>query len=190
MNKIIAIFALLTFSFTISAQTSIKVGLNRANLDVSAKDVYDVNAKSSYLVGLHYLFNLQEVIGLETGLMYQRFSTDFKSTENTVKFNREYIAVPILIKFNPGSVFSLGGGLQASYLIKDNFSENFINRSFDLSAQAQANINIFKKIGLEIGYNLGFLPSIEFVDKRIGNIDFERGDAKNKYFYGAVTYGF
>ena len=141
---------LLFLTTIVSAQMSLKVGVNRAELNVNDKEFYDVKPKTNYMVGLHYLFSFNEVVGLESGLMYQRFSTDFKGGPDIYDIDRDYIAIPVLLKFNPGTVFSAGAGLQASFKVKDSFRDNFNNNDFDLSAQIQATINIFKSLGIEL----------------------------------------
>ncbi len=190
MKNIILIACSIFIISGIQAQTTFKIGVNRADLDLDNKDFYKVSSKSNYLIGLHHLFVFNKNIGLEAGLMYQRFSNDFKGGPDIYDFDRDYLAVPINIKFNPVSRFSFGAGIQTSFKVKDSFSENFDNRDFDISAQLMASVRIFRSIGLEFGYNLGFLPLVEFDMKSVGDVNFTNGEAKNRYFYGAAYYKF
>ena len=168
------------------AQPTIKLGATYSDLGFKDSPVFDVNPKSNLYLGLHYQLFFTDIIGIEPGINYHRLSTNLNSSSSGFKLQRNYVGIPVLIKILPNSVFSFGGGLEASFLAKDNLKDNFENKNFNVSGQLQVTFNPLKQLGFELGYNFGFTPYVTFEDKEFGNFQFRNGEARNEYFYAAL----
>ncbi|MFZ1789427.1 MAG: outer membrane beta-barrel protein [Saprospiraceae bacterium] len=183
IKTVILLFVMAFTTITAWAQPSIKIGATYADLNLNDNALFDVTSKPNLYLGLHYQLFFTDVIGIEPGITYQRLTSVLETPIADFKLNRDYIGIPVLIKILPNSVFSFGGGVQAGFLMKDNLSDNFENKNFTMSGQVQATINPVKQFGIELGYNFGFTPYIEFTNKEVGNFQFQNGDGSNRYFY-------
>ncbi|HMS70437.1 MAG TPA: outer membrane beta-barrel protein [Saprospiraceae bacterium] len=184
--KSFVILSMLVFgSISIWAQPTIKIGGTYADLDLNDNALFDVTSNPNLYLGLHYQLFFTDIIGIEPGITYQRLTSTLKTPIADFKLNRDYIGIPVLIKIIPNSILSFGGGVQAGFLMKDNLSDNFENKNFTLSGQLQATFNPVQQFGIELGYNFGFTPYIEFTNKEVGDFQFQNGDGSNKYFYAA-----
>lgn len=183
-KKLIFTLGIIFSSLTmIKSQTSLKVGSTIASLSTDDNFLFSKSPAANLFVGLHYQLFFNNLIGLEPGLTYYKLSTKIKSGNTAFKLTRSYIGVPILVKFFPKSMFSFGGGLQAGFLASDNFEDNFENNNFDVSGQLQVTFTPIKQVGIELGYNYGLTPYVEFKPINFNNLQFQEGDARNKYFY-------
>lgn len=184
--KSFVILSMLVFgSISIWAQPTIKIGGTYADLDLNDNALFDVTSNPNLYLGLHYQLFFTDIIGIEPGITYQRLTSTLKTPIADFKLNRDYIGIPVLIKIIPNSILSFGGGVQAGFLMKDNLSDNFENKNFTLSGQLQATFNPVQQFGIELGYNFGFTPYIEFTNKEVSDFQFQNGDGSNKYFYAA-----
>ena len=184
--KSFVVVSMLVFgSISVWAQPTIKIGGTYADLDLNDNALFDVTSNPNLFLGLHYQLFFTDVIGIEPGITYQRLTSTLKTPIADFKLNRDYIVIPVLIKIIPNSILSFGGGVQAGFLMKDNLSDNFENKNFTLSGQLQATFNPVQQFGIELGYNFGFTPYIEFTNKEVGDFQFQNGDGSNKYFYAA-----
>ncbi|MBK8389270.1 MAG: outer membrane beta-barrel protein [Saprospiraceae bacterium] len=184
--KSFVVVSMLVFgSISVWAQPTIKIGGTYADLDLNDNALFDVTSNPNLFLGLHYQLFFTDVIGIEPGITYQRLTSTLKTPIADFKLNRDYIGIPVLIKIIPNSILSFGGGVQAGFLMKDNLSDNFENKNFTLSGQLQATFNPVQQFGIELGYNFGFTPYIEFTNKEVGDFQFQNGDGSNKYFYAA-----
>ena len=171
------------------AQTSrvgIKGGLNLSNLYVD--DVNDENARIGFNIGLYGQIMSSETFALQPELL---FST--KGSENeydgiidqTIKFNLNYLDLPILAVFKLGESAEIHAGAYASYLLGANVSydgdlgsgnedldrDNF--KSYDFGLVGGFGLN-FGALQAGLRYNYGL---VEIADSDAA--EFVVGDAKN-----------
>ena len=181
--KIFMITLLLIVSQMGQSQFSIKLGGTAASLSTKGQTLLKTSARADYLIGVHYQFFFSDVVGIEPGIMYQNLTTRFSIPGASFDLKRDYIAIPVLVKIFPNSLFSFGGGLQASFLAHDNFEDNFKNDQFTVSGQLQVTLNPTPQFGLELGYNYGFVPYVTFNNREFNGISFKEGDGRNKFYY-------
>lgn len=173
------------FGIRAYSQATIKIGGTYADLKTTGI-FYDVKPQTNLFAGIHYQLFFSDIIGIEPGISYYKLSSVFDTNLGDVKVTRDYIGVPLLVKFFPNSVISFGGGLQAGFLAKDDLSDNFRNKNFDLTAQAQITFTPIKQIGVELGYNYGMTPYLEYDTQTIGDFQFSNGNGTNSFLYATL----
>lgn len=183
------ILIMLAFSFFLGniafSQATFKIGGTYADIKTNSL-FYDIKPQTNLFVGVHYQLFFSEIIGIEPGISYYKLSSDFQTSLGDINVTRDYIGIPILVKFFPKSVVSFGGGLQAGFLANDNLDDNFRNKNFDLTAQAQLTFTPIKQVGLELGYNYGMTPYLEYDAQTVGDFQFENGTGANRFFYATL----
>ena len=188
MKKLSIIFAficILILGNKAYSQATFKIGGTYADVRTSGL-FYDIKPQANLFAGIHYQFFFSGVIGIEPGITYYKLSSLFDTNLGDIKVTRDYIGIPLLVKFFPNSIVSFGGGLQAGFLAKDNLDENFRNNKFDLTAQTQLTFTPIKQLGIEVGYNYGLTPYFEYDAQSVGDVQFSNGDGSNKFFYATL----
>ena len=106
------------------ARAGIKGGLNVSNLYID--DINDENARYGFNVGLYGQVLSSEVFALQPELLYStKGSKAFYNNgtfEQTVKYNLNYLDLPVLAVFKLGESAEIQIGPYASYLLNANIS--------------------------------------------------------------------
>lgn len=183
-NKIFSLTLVFVIAgLTALAQPTFKIGATLADIDAPEQDLFELNPKANLFVGIHLPLNFSDEFGIEPGLVYQRMTTELSTPIANITSTRDFIALPVLLKFFPTYIFSFGGGIQASFLAKDSFKENFQNKDFTMSAQVQGTVTPIPEVGIEFGYNFGLTPYTNFESTEIGSVSFKNGNGRNKFYY-------
>lgn len=170
-----------------NTRAGIKGGLNASNLYV--ENVDDENARIGFHAGLYGQIVTSEFIALQAELLYStKGSEDYYNDglfNQKVKYNLNYIDLPLLLVFKLGEVVELHAGGYASYLLGANISyegdfangEDEVDRdhlkSHDLGFSGGVGVN-FGAIQVGARYNYGLV--------QLADSDASRaliGDSKN-----------
>jgi len=205
-NKFIQLTLLLTLMFGVSQQASaqfnkragVKGGLNASNLYVD--DVNDENARIGLHVGLYGQLAASEALALQAEILFStRGSEDHYDDgvfNQEVKYNLNYIDVPLFLVLKAGDAveFHLGG--YGSYLVGANISydgdlangEDEIDRdhlkSYDLGLVGGVGVN-FGAVQVGARYNYGL---VELADSDAARALI--GDSKNSCAQLFVAFNF
>lgn len=88
-----------------------KVGFNLS--EISAKDS---KFKAGLVAGLEGQYQINNWFALSAGLLYTQEGTKIKDSE--LKFNLEYLNIPVMAKFYVAKGLSLNAGLQLGFMTK------------------------------------------------------------------------
>lgn len=106
-----------------TTKAGIKGGLNVSNLYL--EDVSDENARLGAHIGLFAQFLSAGVVGFQTELLYSTKGTVgqyYGAFDQEVKYNFNYIDLPVLAVFKVGETVEIHAGGYASYLLGANIS--------------------------------------------------------------------
>ena len=169
-----------------SPRMGIKGGLNLSNLYLN--NVSDENARIGFNVGVYGQLLSTDVFALQPELLYSTKGShnEFDGFPNqTVKFNLNYLDLPVLAVFKLGKSAEIHAGGYASYLLNANIShdgdfgsgsedlnrDNF--KSFDYGLVGGFGLN-FGAVQVGARYNFGL---VEIADSDAADLII--GDAKN-----------
>jgi len=129
-SKILSLFALISLMSVLASNTSfaqaragIKGGLNVSNLYID--DIHDENARYGFNVGLYGQVLSSDAFALQPELLYStKGSEAFYDGvfEQKVKYNLNYLDLPVLAVFKLGKSAEIHVGPYASYLLNANVS--------------------------------------------------------------------
>jgi hypothetical protein len=179
-------------------RAGIKGGINASNLYVD--DVDDENARIGFHVGFYGQMAPSEAITLQAELLFStRGAEDHYSDgvfEQEVKYNLNYIDLPLLVVFKVGESVEFHAGGYASYLVGANISydgdfangEDEIDRDhlkqYDLGLAGGVGVN-FGAIQVGARYNYGL---VELADSDAARTLI--GDSKNSCAQLFVAFNF
>lgn len=138
----------------------LKAGINYANQTGTAITVnntnYNTDAITSYHAGIVAEIHLLKQLSLQPELIYSTQGATYKNVVEEFKNELGYISIPILLKINLNSVFSLDLGPQASFLLseKNNFTTDDAS-TFEFATVGGLGIKLSKSIFLQGRYVLG-----------------------------------
>lgn len=171
-----------------------KVGLTVNDLHFN-KDVVDADNQTGWTAGLMAEFTVP-VIGISADLsaMYVRRNAKFLEENELSKDNRDYIEIPLNIKYKFGLpvvskflVPYVGLGPSVSFLTsRRNISEAYRNKSVDWALNFGFGVQLLSHIDLNARYGLGLTKAISTVS------DFEDAgiEGKNRYWTISLAYLF
>ncbi len=169
MKKIFLLIAFVA-SFAVASQAQaprfgVKAGLNLANLTGDGADLLDLKMKPGFYVGVQGTFDITESIGIQPEVV---FSAQGAKDEDDVKYNLNYLNIPVLAKYRTPSGFFAETGPQIGFLmsakakddndsedIKDDFKGTDFSWVFGLGYQTQSGF------GVNGRFNLGLSNIIE-----------------------------
>jgi Outer membrane protein beta-barrel domain len=170
-----------------SKRAGIKGGLNISNLYLN--DVTDENARLGLHAGIYGQLVSSDVFALQTELLFSTKGSHAKYSDGAfqqeVKYNLNYLDLPVLAVFKIGELVELHAGGYASYLLNANisYSGDLANgldevdqdnlKSFDYGLVGGVGFN-FGNIQIGARYNLGL---VELADSSIARTVI--GDVKN-----------
>lgn len=168
------------------ARVGIKGGLNVSNLYVD--EVTDENARVGFNAGLYGQILATDAFALQPELLYSTKGSENEFDgviDQTVKFNLNYLELPVLAVFKLGNAAELHAGAYGSYLLRANVSysgdlgdggedldrDNF--KSFDYGLVGGLGLN-FGDLQVGARYNYGL---VELANS--DNAEAILGDSKN-----------
>jgi opacity protein-like surface antigen len=174
MKKIIltaaAVFAF-GFANAQDVKFGVKGGLNIANF---SGDVEDNSSKVGFNVGGFVEIKISDKFAVQPELLYSTQGTKFKMLEGVdsaeIKFNLEYINIPVMAKYFVADKFSLEAGPQIGFLTSakadytatidgetetgdENIKKNF--ESVDFGLNFGAGYEFTENLSASVRYNLG-----------------------------------
>lgn len=165
------------------ARAGIKGGLNVSNLYID--DVNDENARYGFNVGVYGQVVSNDVFALQPELLFTTKGAKGEYTgliDQTVKFNLNYLELPILAVFKLGDAAEIHVGPYVSYLLSANtsFSGDLANgtddidrdqlKSFDYGLAGGVGFNFGAlQIGARYNYGLVKLADSDVADTFLGD---------------------
>ena len=198
MKKLFLFMALAVFALNVNAQDEtlqaetsqgvtfgVKAGMNFANLN---GDIEENDMKLGFHFGgvAEIMFN--DKFAVQPELLYSSQGTQFDFAGETLKYNLDYINVPVMAKYYVAEGFSVEAGPQVGFLVSakskfDGDTEDIEDlKSIDFGFNFGAGYKLDSGLNFSARYNLG-LSNIDDVD----NSDFE---IKNGVIQVSVGYMF
>ena len=191
MKKItLSIIAVLAFGFANAqgVKFGVKGGISLTNL--TGDDIEDNSSKVGFLVGGFAEIKLTEKFAIQPELLFATQGTKFEADGDDLKYNLNYLNVPVMAKFYVADKFSLEAGPQIGFLLsakakagdEDEDVKDFF-KSVDFGVNFGAGYDFTENLSAGVRYNLG-LANI---------LDTEEGNdtkIKNSVFSLAVGYKF
>ena len=122
MKKIMMIAAMMVATVAAKAQFEPgtfsfqpKVGFNLASITAD-----DTKYKPGFAVGLEGQYQMNNWFGLSAAVMYQQQGTKVKNIDD-LKWNIDYVNIPLMAKFYVTKGLSLNVGLQPGFMVKSKF---------------------------------------------------------------------
>ena len=179
MKRLVLAFAAIVVfsiaSYSQGARFGVKLG---ANLDQIDGQAFDKGFNLSYHLGGFAEIDLSKKWGIQPELLWSQtagrrsdFNTlypDLVNPNGSEKFELNYLTIPVLLRYNIGSLVSLNAGPQFSVLLNDdktlleNGESAFKNGDFAMVLGAQLNFSMLRVYGR---YNIG-LANINDVDNQ------------------------
>ena len=183
MKKIMMIAAMMVAALSANAQNEVgqvtlqpKVGMNIANLTGSGN-----KAKVGLVAGVEAEYGVAENFGITAGVLYSmEGSKSEKYDGKSVKFNTDYINVPIMAQYYLIPGLAVKAGAQFGFNVRKKFSydgnsidaNEFFN-DLDLDTKVQTfNFSIpvgvsyeYQSFVLDARYNIGMTKTLKNVDK-------------------------
>lgn len=179
MRKIILVFTLVAFGTIVQAQglrAGIKAG---ANLNKVTGQSFDDGFDLSYHVGGFFEIDFNKKWGIQPEVLWSQTKTTRSSGFNSIysgilnpnsdqQIKLDYIAIPVLLRYNIGNMLTLNAGPQFGILVNqnDNLLQNgkaaFKKGDFSMVAGAQINFAVLRVYGR---YNIG-LQNLNDIDNK------------------------
>jgi len=137
-------------------------------------------------------------ISLEPGYIQkggvQQYNKEDK--DDDVRFQMNYLQLPLLVDFYLGKKFSISVGPEFAYLIsvkvksKDlsNDISNFYDNNFEISGNIGINYNIHKHFDIGLRYNLGLTYTTKIIWSEETGIPIDESKEYNQYFQFLVRF--
>ena len=183
---ILTVIALTTTTSLAQAQFGATAGLNMAN--VSGDDDMEGDMKMGMHVGVSASFELSDAMTLKTGALYSMKGMQESLDGETLKFNLDYIEIPVNLSFAVSDQMSLMAGpyiglLMSAKVMYDGdelFDLKDDMRAMDFGINIEAGFAVTEVISINAGYQMGLTSLDEDGD----------GDAKNSNILIGMTYSF
>jgi hypothetical protein len=184
---------LMIFSMRSHSQLALKFGVVKSNFsigDLKSSDLYDSSINPLF-GGITYQIKPLGIVGIETGLLYTGLVQKSKANGllGLPEIKNHYLIIPVSVNLLPKSFISPGVGLHLSSLVNSSFKEVYNTKAFDAAALVKLNINLISKLGVELGYNFGFIPfsSLEITD--VNGVVIKNNEFRNRFLYLAAKIG-
>jgi hypothetical protein len=179
------------------ARAGIKGGLNASNLYID--DVNDENARLGFNVGLYGQTYSESALALQVELLYSTKGSKNvydEPVDQEVKFNLNYLELPLMAVIKLGDAVELHFGGYASYLLNANieYDGDLVDdvdeidkdnlKSYDLGLLGGVGIN-FGAVQIGARYNYGL---VELADSDAA--EFMLGDSKNSCAQLFIAFNF
>lgn len=198
MKKIMMIAAMMVATVAAKAQfepgtfsLQPKVGFNLASITSD-----DTKYKPGFAVGLEGQYQMNNWFALSAAVMYQQMGTKVKNIDD-LKWNIDYVNIPIMAKFYVTKGLSLNAGLQPGFMVKSKFKVGDADldvkdacNSFDLSVPLSIAYELPMGLAFEARYTYG-LTNVgkDAFDSKTSSYD-KLYQNKNSVFQITVGYKF
>ena len=198
MKKILMIAAMMIATIAAKAQfepgtfsLQPKVGFNLS--EISAKDS---KFKAGLVAGLEGQYQINNWFALSAGLLYTQEGTKIKDSE--LKFNLEYLNIPVMAKFYVAKGLSLNAGLQLGFMTKGKLKGNGYNDDIksicnkaDFSIPLSIAYEFTNGLSFEARYTGGLTNVIKEETIKAAGMSYKwEKDNKNEVFMLTVGYKF
>ena len=198
MKKILMIAAMMVATIAAKAQfepgtfsLQPKVGFNLS--EISAKDS---KSKAGLVAGLEGQYQINNWFALSAGLLYTQEGTKIKDSE--LKFNLEYLNIPVMAKFYVAKGLSLNAGLQLGFMTKGKLKGNGYNDDIksicnkaDFSIPLSIAYEFTNGLSFEARYTGGLTNVIKEETIKAAGMSYKwEKDNKNEVFMLTVGYKF
>lgn len=179
MKKSLFLFLAVLLFNSASAQFYVKGGalVNQINKDL--KTIY--KAKPSYMLGIGQEIGFS-LLALDIGLNYYEIKQELNISKQIS--NNRLAGLSAQLRFKPSSFFDVGAGIMPSVSVSRD--EDIFEKSVDVSGLISIGVYPIKNIGVELGYNAGFIPysTIEIKDSVGATID--QIDSNRNFYHLAL----
>ncbi len=172
-----------------------KAGVNFAN--ISGLDNSEM--KTGFHVGAVAEIKFNEKFSIQPEVVYSAQGTKFTSNNAEVKWNNDYINIPIMAKYYVVNGFSVEAGPQVGFLMKAEQEGTYMG--YTGTADVKDN---YKSVDFGVNFGLAYdLPQGFFVNARynlglskvgedytIGNVTYKAEDHKNNVIQVGIGYKF
>ncbi|KAA5827891.1 PorT family protein [Algibacter amylolyticus] len=181
---ILGVIAAVTFFKTTQAQTisfGAKAGLNVSTFNGNRSgDEINRNSLIGFHAGLIAETRINDFINLQPEIIYSRGGAE---EENIVKFQLDYISIPVMFKFYVADRLSIDVGPQFGFLVGDKakFEDDNVPEfdtdasTFDFALNTGLGIDISDKWFSQIRYSYGVTTIAENPDVKNGIFQFSIG---------------
>lgn len=172
-----------------------KVGLTVNDLHFN-KSVVDADNQTGWTAGLMTEFTVPVIgLGFDLSAMYVRRNTKFLVENNLSKDNRDYIEIPLNLKYKFSLpivskilVPYLGVGPSVSFLTSRRNIENaYKNKSVDWAMNFGFGVQLLSHLDINARYGLGLTKAVRAVDSSLDKAGIE---GKNRYWTISLAYLF
>lgn len=176
MKKIMMIAALMVAALSANAQNEVgqftlqpKAGINISTITGDG----DQKAKIGLVAGVEAEYGIAEKFGIAFGALYSMEGckfTDYAGTDKSLKYNLDYINIPILAQFYPVKGLAIKAGVQPAFNVrhKASFDGNTatINdiQGFNLSIPVGLSYE-YEHFVLDARYNIGITKLVKDSDQ-------------------------
>ena len=145
-----------------------KVGMNLATITGDG----DQKMKVGLLAGAELEYGIAENFGLDFGVLYSMEGCRFKEDgmDKSLKYNLDYINIPILAQFYPAKGFAIKAGVQPAFNVRHKVS--YDGDSADLDGIQSFNFSIpvglsyeYQCFVLDARYNIGITKLVKDADQ-------------------------
>ena len=154
----LTVFVLFFFAFSIQAQINLglKAGLNVSDILSESDDAVFSNpfdTKTGYHVGAFLEGPISNMLGLRAEALFVTKGADDRLSNNELDLN--YLNVPLLLKVNPLSFWSIHGGAEFGFKLSESNPKAFEEHNVDIGWAFGTSIKLFQRLGVEVRYLLG-----------------------------------
>jgi opacity protein-like surface antigen len=193
MKKLMMIATMMVATLSASAQFAPgtfslqpKVGVDLAKISFD-----DSKFKFGLAAGIEGQYQINDWFGLAAAVMYQQQGSKIKDID--LKYNTEYLNIPVTAKFYVAKGLSLNAGLQLGFLTKAKEKEYDLDvkdlcNKVDFSIPLGVGYEFENGLAFDFRYNLGL--SNVFNKDKMGNLSTLVGDASNKNQVLMLTVGY
>ena len=175
MKKLMMIAAMMLMGMGAFAQNEVgqvtlqpKVGMNLATITGDG----DQKMKVGLLAGAELEYGIAENFGLDFGVLYSMEGCRFKEDgmDKSLKYNLDYINIPILAQFYPAKGFAIKAGVQPAFNVRHKVS--YDGDTADLDGIQSFNFSIpvglsyeYQSFVLDARYNIGVTKLFKDADQ-------------------------
>lgn len=179
MKKLMMIAAMMLMGMGAFAQNEVgqvtlqpKVGMNLATITGDG----DQKMKVGLLAGAELEYGIAENFGLDFGVLYSMEGCRFKEDgmDKSLKYNLDYINIPILAQFYPAKGFAIKAGIQPAFNVRHKASHDgdtvdmkdlgYEVKSFNFSIPVGLSYE-YQCFVLDARYNIGVTKLVKDADQ-------------------------
>ena len=188
MKKIFLFFVFVAVALTAQSQVSLKYGVKAGlNIATLTGDVDDSKSLVGGQFGVFARISVLDKLAIQPELLYSMQGVKGEGEDGNVKFENNYIQVPVMVKFYPIMGLNLQAGPQIGFLASSKFDGEDIKdymKKVDFAMNVGAGYDFDFGLGIDARYSIGLTNVLDFTDELSG------AEAKNGVFSVAVSYSF